>query len=104
MDEQSLRSIWRALGSYIAKQLVNGKGVIIPRFGSFTFTAAEVDLSVSNFLFFLSSCTLLTFLCLKGSTNPQARDHQIREPVFMVGKDFVSGVVLKSGISHNNGS
>ena len=48
MDEQQLRSIWRAFGSYIAKQLVNGKGVIIPRFGSFTFTAAEVNLAVST--------------------------------------------------------
>jgi len=58
--------------------------VIIPRFGSFTFTAAEVNLT--------------------GTTNPQARDHQIREPVFMVGKDFVSGIVLKTGISHNRGA
>jgi len=46
-DEQAMRSIWRALGSYIAKQLVNGKGVTIPRFGTFTFTAAEVNLTVS---------------------------------------------------------
>lgn len=55
IDDQTLRSIWRALGSYVAKQLSNGKGVIIPRFGSFTFTAAEVNLT--------------------GTTNPQARDH-----------------------------
>lgn len=47
IDDQTLRSIWRALGSYVAKQLSNGKGVIIPRFGSFTFTAAEVNLTVS---------------------------------------------------------
>ncbi len=59
MDEQSLRSIWRALGSYIAKQLVNGKGVIIPRFGSFTFTAVEVDLSVRNLFIFSNQVTLL---------------------------------------------
>jgi hypothetical protein len=43
-------------------------------------------------------------LLLKGSTNPQARDHQFREPIFMVGKDFVSGIVLKTGISHNRGA
>ena len=49
-DEQTLRSIWRALGSYIAKQLTNGKGVIVPRFGTFTFTAAEVNLAVSSVL------------------------------------------------------
>ena len=81
VEEQTLRTVWRAFGSYIAKQLVNGRGVVIPRFGNFTFTAAEVNLT--------------------GTTNPQNRDHQIREPVFMVGKDFVSGVVLKTGISHN---
>lgn len=48
IDEQTLRSIWRALGSYVAKQLTNGKGVTIPRFGKFTFTAAEVNLTVSG--------------------------------------------------------
>ena len=48
LDEQTLRTIWRGLGAYIAKQLVNGKGVIIPRLGSFTFTAAEVNLTVSK--------------------------------------------------------
>ena len=48
MDEQALRSVWRAFGSYVAKQLVNGKGVIVPRFGVFTFTAAEVNLAVSQ--------------------------------------------------------
>jgi len=34
VDEQAQRTIWRALGSYIAKQLINGKGVLIPRFGT----------------------------------------------------------------------
>ena len=47
IDEQQQRSIWRALGSYVAKQLVSGKGVQIPRFGTFTFSAAEVNLTVS---------------------------------------------------------
>jgi hypothetical protein len=44
----------------------------VPKFGLFTFTASEV--------------------CLSGTTNPQQRDRQHREPVFMVGKDFVSGI------------
>ena len=106
LDDQTLRSIWRALGSYVAKQLTNGKGVTIPRFGKFTFTAAEVNLTVSGHLNFLNyrvtnHCFIYFF---RGSTNPQARDHQIREPVFMVGKDFVSGIVLKTGISHNRGA
>ena len=48
LSEQMLRSIWRALGSYVAKQLTNGKGVIIPKLGNFTFTAAEVNLTVSG--------------------------------------------------------
>lgn len=79
-----MRTIWRAFGSYIAKQLINGKGVVVPRFGNFTFTATEVSLA--------------------GTTNPQNRDKQLREPVFMVGKDFVSAVDLKSGIAHNRGT
>ena len=40
----------------------------------------------------------------QGTTNPQARDHQYREPVFMIGKDFVSAVTIKSGISHCGGA
>ena len=56
----------------------SGKGVCIPKFGNFTFTAINVDLS--------------------GSTNPQVRDKQDRYPVFIVGKDFVSSVSIKPGI------
>lgn len=44
-EHQDTRSIWRALGSYIAKQLISGKAVIVPKFGLFTFTATEVSLS-----------------------------------------------------------
>ena len=40
-----MRTIWRAFGSYIAKQLINGKGVVVPKFGNFTFTATEVSLA-----------------------------------------------------------
>jgi hypothetical protein len=28
----------------------------------------------------------------------------VREPVFIVGKDFVSAVYIKSGIAHNRGA
>ena len=49
-----MRTIWRAFGSYVAKQLINGKGVVVPKFGNFTFTATEVSLA--------------------GTTNPQNRD------------------------------
>jgi hypothetical protein len=56
----------------VAKQLQNGKGVDVPRFGNFTFTAAEISLA--------------------GTTNPTVRDKQWREPLFMVSKDFVSAI------------
>lgn len=47
IDDQTARTAWRAFGCYVAKQLINGKGVIVPRFGTFTFTAITVDLAVS---------------------------------------------------------
>ena len=37
-----------ALGLYIKKQMRSGKGVWIPKFGHFTFTAVNIDLSVST--------------------------------------------------------
>lgn len=49
-DENVQRSIWEALGIYIAKQLKNGKGVWIPKLGHFTFTGLNVDLAVSYIL------------------------------------------------------
>lgn len=36
---------------------------------------------------------------MRGLTNPGERDPQIRTPVFIVGKDFVSGVQLRTGIA-----
>ena len=41
---------------------------------------------------------------IQGTTNPGERDKQVREPVFIVGKDFVSAVHIKSGIAHNKGA
>jgi len=38
--------IWRGFGSYIAKQMRNGKGISVPRLGNFTFSATLVDLAV----------------------------------------------------------
>lgn len=78
-----MQIIWKGFGSYIAKELRNGRGVAIPKFGNFTFTSTLVDLA--------------------GTTNPNERDKQVREPVFIVGKDFVSAVNLKTGIAHNRG-
>lgn len=46
MDEKTVNSIWKGFGSYVAKQLRNGKGISVPKFGNFTFTAPIVDLAV----------------------------------------------------------
>ena len=46
LDEQTVKLIWKGFGSYVAKQLRNGKGVIVPKFGHFTFSAPNVDLAV----------------------------------------------------------
>ena len=79
-----MTAIWKGFGSYIAKELRNGRGIAVPKFGNFTFTSPIVDLA--------------------GTTNPGERDKQVREPVFMVGKDFVSAVYLKAGISNQRGT
>lgn len=75
--------IWTAFGKFVAKTLKTGKGVSIPKLGNFTFTPIQVDLA--------------------GSTNPDIRDKQIREPIFQIAKDFVPGVTVKSGVVHENG-
>jgi hypothetical protein len=46
IDEKTVGAIWRGFGSYLAKQLRNGKGVSVPKLGNFTFSAAHVDLAV----------------------------------------------------------
>jgi len=56
----------------------NGRGVIIPKFGTFTFTAPVVT--------------------LKGVTNPNIRDAQSRIPVFIVSPEFVKGSTIRTGI------
>jgi nucleoid DNA-binding protein len=47
LDEKTVNHIWKGFGSYVAKQLRNGKGVGIPKFGNFSFTATDVDLAVN---------------------------------------------------------
>lgn len=49
LDERTVTSIWNGLGQYISKQMRNGKGVSIPKFGNFTFSAPLVDLAVCIF-------------------------------------------------------
>lgn len=79
----NVAKIWTAFGKYVSKTLKAGKGVGIPKFGQFTFTPMQVDLA--------------------GSTNPDKRDKQIREPIFQIAKDFVLGLPLQSGVVHDNG-
>eukprot|EP00825_Cyclidium_porcatum_P030349 TRINITY_DN3217_c0_g1_i3.p1 TRINITY_DN3217_c0_g1~~TRINITY_DN3217_c0_g1_i3.p1 ORF type:complete len:298 (+),score=35.13 TRINITY_DN3217_c0_g1_i3:198-1091(+) len=77
-DDEDIRMAWNAFGLYISRQLRMGRGVIIPQFGVFSFSAPEVN--------------------LKGCTNPNIRDKQLRIPIFIVNKDFVKGLDLQSAI------
>lgn len=59
-----------------------GRGITIPKFGIFTFSAPE--------------------FILDGVTNPLERDKQHRIPVFLISKDFARGKMLKTGIYIEN--
>lgn len=59
-----------------------GRGILIPHFGTFSFSAPGV--------------------LLDGVTNPLIRDKQNRQPVFLVSKDFANGKNLKTGIYIDN--
>lgn len=65
-------------GRFIANQLRCGRGVIVPKFGSFTYSAPDVTLN--------------------GVTNPKQRDLARRRPVFIVSPNFNMGGNLKTGI------
>ena len=51
IDEKTVSAIWKGFGSYIAKQLRNGKGVSVPKLGNFTFSPTAVDLGVNKLKF-----------------------------------------------------
>lgn len=59
-----------------------GRAVKVPKFGIFTFTHPN-------------------YLDLAGLTNPDQRDTQTRTPVFVVSKDFVYGIRMRTGIAHS---
>ena len=44
MQQRENSAIWSAFGAYIAKEMMNGRGVTVPKFGHFTFTASELDM------------------------------------------------------------
>lgn len=76
-----MRVIWNSLGLYVSRNLRMGRGVNIPRLGIFTFTPPEVR--------------------LKGVTNELERDQQPRTPVFLIQKDFVKGLNLRTAIFYH---
>ena len=82
IDEALSIQIWQVFGQYIAKTLKAGKAIAVPKFGIFTFTFPN-------------------HLQMAGLTNPKQRDPQIRTPVFIVGKDFISGVAMRSAIANS---
>lgn len=46
--ENKSKTVWDAFGSYLAKVMRNGRGVWVPKFGIFTFSAMNVDLAGST--------------------------------------------------------
>ena len=45
LDENKTKVIWDAFGAYISKNLAQGRGILVPKLGSFTFSAPNVDLA-----------------------------------------------------------
>ena len=78
INDATINIVWDNLGKYISRSLRNGRGVVIPKFGTFTFSAPLVS--------------------LRGVTNPMIRDAQPRVPVFLISPEFVSGGNIKTGI------
>ena len=74
MDHDLLQVAWSALGDYVQKQIRIGRGISIPKFGLFTLSAQDFD--------------------MEGTTNPEKRELENREPVFIVSKDFAKGLGL----------
>ncbi len=87
-NDQQMRLIWNAMGLYISRNLRMGRGVHVPKLGVFTFTPPEVRLKVfTNFI--------------QGVTNQKERDLKPRIPVFLIQKDFVKGLPLKTAIFYH---
>lgn len=80
-----MRLIWNALGLYVSRNLRMGRGVSVPKLGVFTFTPPEVRLKV-------------IYEFTQGVTNEKERDLKPRIPVFLIQKEFVKGLPLKTAI------
>ncbi|CAG9315143.1 unnamed protein product [Blepharisma stoltei] len=72
--------VWAALGRYLIQSLTRKKGVVIPKFGTFTFTSQ---------------------VSLDGVTTQALSNRDQREPVFIVASELAPGV--RSGIAHSTG-
>lgn len=83
-NEETIKRSWDVFCGFVSKNYQSGKGTVIPSFGVFTFTNAEVN--------------------LEGTTNQFIRDKKQRNPVFIVSSDFVEtirpGIFTEKGIIH----
>ena len=74
----------------------NGRSVVVPHLGTFTFTYPEVNLRVIIEL-------KPKFKRSKGTTNEFTRNKEMRSPIFIVSQDFANGMGLKSGMFTRSG-
>ena len=65
--ETKSKTVWEAFGAYVSRVMRNGKGVWVPRFGIFTFSAMNVDLAVSYF--YITNQILFCFLGIDESVS-----------------------------------
>jgi hypothetical protein len=83
-NEETIKRVWEVFCGFVSKNYQFGKGTVIPSFGTFTFSNAEVN--------------------LEGTTNQFIRDKKQRNPVFIVSNDFVEytkpGIFTEKGIIH----
>ena len=53
VTSQSINLAWDSFGKFISNKLRQGRGVKVPKFGTFTFSAPFVSLNVKKKYFFL---------------------------------------------------
>lgn len=80
-SNETVQNCWDTFCKYIVKNYQSGRGTIVPKFGTFTFTNTDVN--------------------LEGTTNQFNRDLKARKPVFIVSSDYIDK--LKPGISTSQG-
>ncbi|KAL4491412.1 hypothetical protein ABPG72_008068 [Tetrahymena utriculariae] len=78
IDDDTMHKIWGGLGLHIARQMRMGRGVLIHKFGLFTFGPTDFNKD--------------------GFASQKLREKQKRQPVFLVSADFIKGLGLKQSI------